>query len=43
MVASGKMGMGIRCYNGNEMGMGIGITSWEWEGMGTAKVIPAHL
>jgi len=23
--------------------MGIGMTSWEWEGMGTVKVIPAHL
>ena len=24
-------------------GMGMGMTSWEWEGMGTVKVILAHL
>jgi len=28
---SGKMGMGIRQWTGNENGMGMGMIPWEWE------------
>jgi len=43
MVVSGKNGNVNKVLWWEWVGMGMGMTSWEWEGMGTAKVIPAHI
>jgi len=40
MVVNGIMGMKQSTVTGT---CGNWITSWEWEGLGTVKVIPAHL
>jgi len=40
---NGKNGNGNKVLSWEWEWVGMGMTSWEWEGMGTVKVIPAHL
>jgi len=39
----GTGGNGNEVLSWEQVGMGMGMTSWECEGLGTVKVIPAHL